>query len=90
MCHVLRNIQIKVAFLAVGLIYKPQTSSSINFHSDVHFNFCSKCNRTWRFKCSVTCHIKVVKSDVTHKNTSQGGNSRILGYGIYYVLRVLF
>ena len=43
MCHVLRNIQrniqIKVASLAVGVIYKQQARSSINFHSDVHFNF---------------------------------------------------
>ena len=43
MCHVLRNIQrniqIKVAFLAVGVIYKQHMSSSINFPSDVHFNF---------------------------------------------------
>ena len=75
MCHVLRNIQIKVAFLAVGVIYKQQVSSSINFHSDVHFNFCSKCNRTWKFKCSVTYHIKVVRNDVVHENTAWGGNS---------------
>ena len=47
-------------------------------------------NKRWRFKCSVTCHIKVVKSGVTHENTSQGGNSPILGYGMYYVFRVLF
>ena len=72
MCHVLRNIQrniqIKVSYLAVGVIYKPQASSSINFHGDVHFNFFSKCNRTWRFKCCVTHHITVVKNDVGHKN----------------------
>ena len=79
MCHVLRNIQrniqIKVASLAVGVIYKLQVSSSINFHSDVHFQFCSKCNRTWKFKCSVTYHIKVVKNGVVHENTAWGGNS---------------
>ena len=79
MCHVLRNIQkniqIKVSFLAVGLIYKQQASSSINFHSDVHFNFCSKCNKRWKFKCSVTHLIKVVKNEVGHKNAAWGGNS---------------
>ena len=66
-----------MAFLAVGLIYKQKASSSINFHmhSDVHFNFCSKCNRTWKFKCSVTFHIKVVKNDVVHENIAWGGNS---------------
>ena len=66
----------KVAFLAVGVIYKLQASSSINFHSDVHFIFFfSSCNRTWRFKRSVTYHIKVVKNDVVHENTVWGGNS---------------
>ena len=64
-----------MAFLSVGLIYKQQASSSINFHSDVHFNFCSKCNRTWKFKCSVTFHIKVAKNDIVHENIAWGGNS---------------
>ena len=29
----------KSGIVAVGVIYKPQASSSINFHSDVHFIF---------------------------------------------------
>ena len=66
----------KSGILAVGVIYKPQASSSINFHINFLLHiFFSKCNRTWRFKRSVTYHTKVVKNDVVHENTAWDGNS---------------